>query len=107
MYIIDFFIQCYNDHADVINIITKIGYLPTVIYTFYSLMWNYFYKNVVLSVGAFKIRRKDYNVQNVTNVTSALFYGGGKVPDNVREEIIRIMMPKVKNIQKNDITEAE
>ncbi len=56
------------------------------------------YKTVSLSVGNFRIRRRDCNVQNVTNLVSMLFFDGGTVPDLVRKEIIEKTAPKVKNI---------
>lgn len=59
------------------------------------------YKTIRLSVGSFKMKRKDINVQNLTNVVSANFYDGGKVPDNIRKEIIEFTTPKIKEIKKN------
>ena len=56
------------------------------------------YKTICLSVGSFRIRRKDFNVQAVTNIVSKCFYDGGHIPDNVRAEIINITAPKVKDI---------
>ena len=58
-------------------------------------------KKVDLSIGSFIVRKKYYNVQNVTNIVSAQFYNGGIVPDSVRREIIIKTSPKVKNIVKN------
>jgi len=54
-----------------------------------------------LSIGSFVVRKKYYNVQNVTNIVSAQFYEGGTVPDNVRKEIILLTSPKVRNVMKN------
>lgn len=76
------------------------------IYGGWMFAWNYGIKKTVkLSVGSFRMKRKDFNVQNVTNIVSASFYGGGKVPDAVREEIIRITAPKVDRIRKKPAEE--
>lgn len=54
------------------------------------------YKTVRLSVGSFRIRRKDCNVKNVTNLVSLHFYDGGIVPDPVRKEILEKTSPSIK-----------
>ena len=59
------------------------------------------YKTIQLSVGQFKVKRKDCNVQNVTNLVSLHFFNGGTVPDAVREEILEKTSPKVKDIKKH------
>lgn len=61
-----------------------------------KVLYGYTYKKVNLSIGVFKIKRKDYTVQNLTNIVSVLYYGGGQVPPNVRAEIINLTLPKVK-----------
>ncbi len=58
------------------------------------------YKTVNLSVGSFKVKRKDFNVQIITNLVSLHYYNGGMVPDQVRKEILEKTSPKVKNITK-------
>lgn len=56
------------------------------------------YKRVDLSIGSFKVRRKDYNVQNITNLVSLHYYDGGMIPDEIRGEILRKTSPKIKNL---------
>lgn len=56
-------------------------------------------KKVILSIGEFTVQKKDYTIQNVTNIVSNLFYEGGTIPDNVRKEILKQMCPKVTNIK--------
>lgn len=72
------------------------GYVS--LYALYVYIKDWMYKKVDLSIGSFVVRKKDYNVQNVTNIVSAQFYEGGTVPDNVRKEIIFLTSPKVKNV---------
>jgi|GEM_PF-1027125 len=67
----------------------------------YMAITDWLPKKVTLSIGSFVVRRKYYNVQNVTNIVSAQFYEGGTVPDNVRKEIILLTSPKVRNVMKN------
>lgn len=62
-----------------------------------KVLYGYTYKKVSLSIGTFKIKRKDYTVQNLTNIVSVLYYAGGHIPANVRAEIINLTLPKVKN----------
>lgn len=72
------------------------GYVS--LYALYVYIKDWMYKKVDLSIGSFVVRKKNYNVQNVTNIVSAQFYEGGTVPDNVRKEIILLTSPKVKNV---------
>ena len=71
----------------------------TSIYGIYSCFEKIWPKKVELSVGSFSIKRKDFSVQNVTNLVSDIFYGGGSVPPEIRQEIFSITNPKVKNIK--------
>lgn len=66
----------------------------------YVVVRDWFPKKVVLSIGSFVVKRKYYNVQNVTNIVSANYYGGGQVPDDVRKEIIVLTSPKIRNLTK-------
>jgi hypothetical protein len=69
-----------------------------IFYVFYTNVCKLFWKKVKLSCGTFKIRNKDFTVQNVTNVVSLHYYGGGVVPDDVRKEILKATCPKVKEV---------
>ena len=62
----------------------------------YQVIRSNMYKTVTLSIGSFKIKRRDYNVQNVTNVVSLRYYSGGQIPADVRGEIIKVTLPKIK-----------
>ncbi|MBQ9253960.1 MAG: hypothetical protein IJ180_04200 [Bacteroidales bacterium] len=71
------------------------------IYGIYSFLKNHIMKKrVKLSVGEFTIKKKDYTIQNVTNIVSNLFYGGGVIPDNIRKEILKTMCPKITNLKR-------
>ena len=67
-----------------------------IFYVFYTDVRKLFWRKVELSCGSFKIRQKHFTVQNVTNVVSLRYYGGGLVPDDVRKEILKATCPKVK-----------
>ncbi len=60
---------------------------------------NFFKMTVCLSIGQFRIQRKYFDVQNVTNIVSANFYNGGQIPDSVRKEIIMLTSPKVTKLK--------
>lgn len=75
------------------------GYIA--ISAIYIAIRDLFPKKVNLSIGSFVVRRKHFNVQNVTNIVSAQFYEGGTVPDSVRREIILLTSPKVKKLTVN------
>lgn len=67
-----------------------------IFYVFYTDVRKLFWRKVELSCGTFKIRQKHFTVQNVTNVVSLRYYGGGLVPDDVRKEILKATCPKIK-----------
>ena len=90
----------YNYLSDISNVIQSILGLFSL-YGIYSFCRNWLPYRVNLSIGSFTIKRKELNVQNLTNIVSSLFYGGGKIPDNVRREIISITCPKVTSVVKN------
>lgn len=70
----------------------------------YVLARGYFYRKVRLSVGSFRIRRKDFTVQNITNIVSMKFYNGGEIPAAVRKEILTVTCPYAKNLERNDVS---
>jgi len=76
------------------------GYIA--ISAIYIAIRDLFPKKENLSIGSFVVRRKHFNVQNVTNIVSVQFYEGGTVPDSVRREIILLTSPKVKKITVNN-----
>lgn len=67
-----------------------------IFYVFYTNVRKLFCKKVKLSCGSFKIKRKHFTAQNVTNVVSLRFYNGGLVPDEIRKEILRVTCPEIK-----------
>lgn len=75
------------------------GYLS--ISAIYIFIRDWFPKKVCLSIGSFVVRRKYFNVQNVTNVVSAKFYAGGQIPDEIRKEIIMQTNPRIWDISYN------
>ena len=72
----------------------------SIIWVAFLAVKGYTYKTVCLSVGSFKMKRKDCNVQNVTNLVSLYYYDGGIVPDNVRKEILEKTSPNIKELNK-------
>lgn len=68
------------------------------LYAVYVFFTDWMPKKIELSIGSFVIRKKYYNVQNVTNIVSVHFYQGGTVPDAVRKEILLLTIPKVKKL---------
>ncbi len=70
------------------------------LYGIYSFIREWMPKTVTLSIGTFKIKRRYFDVQNLTNIVSAYYYDGGQVPSDVRREIIEITCPKVEIVNK-------
>lgn len=69
------------------------------IYGIYSFFREWMPQTVYLSIGSFSIKRKYFDVQNITNIVSAKFYDGGKIPPEVRREIIDLTCPKIKKLK--------
>jgi hypothetical protein len=44
--------------------------------------------NLKFSFGSVKVKRKDINSSNLTNIVSQYFFNGGNVPDKIRAEIM-------------------
>lgn len=65
----------------------------------YDCLW---YNTVKLSIGSFKVKHKNYNYQDVTNLVSTLFYNGGRIDESVRREILEQLNPKVKDLKRKD-----
>lgn len=80
----------------------------TIICGAISWLWNHFsYKQVDLSCGSFKVRRKDFTWQKLTPLVSRIFYDGGQLPDSVRNEILEITGLPVKIIIRKEIGKNE
>lgn len=67
---------------------------------FSRLIGNLCYRKIELSCGSFKVKRKHFDVQNVTNIVSLYFYDGGQVPAEIRKEILLKTTPQIKDLQK-------
>lgn len=91
--------------SDVLGLLLGLFDTGAIIYAIVKYRKGRSYKRVALSIGSFWIRRKDFNVQAVTNVVSFNFYDGGHVPDPIRAEIIKVTNPIVKDIVKYDNAE--
>jgi hypothetical protein len=60
------------------------------------------------SFGSVKVKRKDINSSNLTNIVSQYFYNGGNVPDKIRAEIMAKTNPKNYGIEfKNNSTDTQ
>lgn len=98
--IIDFYSYLHS-HGAILGDLASLLSIVFALYGFYAFIRDLRSRHVQLSVGSFRIARRYFNVQNITNVTSAIFYGGGNVPSEVRKEIIKLTTPKVSNVRKH------
>ncbi len=73
----------------------------SILFAAYRWIKGRFYKTIHLSSinATFKIKKKDFNVQSITNAVSQIYMKGGQLPPSVREEIIKITLPKIKGWQ--------
>lgn len=69
--------------------------LAIIYFTFKYFRDNQYIK-LEFSCGTIKIQRKNINPSNLTNIISKEFYGGDRIPPEVRKEIISITNPKYK-----------
>jgi len=58
--------------------------------------------NLEFSFGSVKVKRKDINSSNLTNIVSQYFFNGGTVPDKIRAEIMTKTNPKNYGIEFRD-----
>lgn len=71
------------------------GLLSLLTFLYITVGGNVFHKTIRLkTVGLtgveFRVLLKDFNVQQITNIVSAYYFGGGQVPMKVRYEIIEL-----------------
>ena len=97
MELFDSFLDLVDKYAGFVAVIKALANL-SIFYVSYINIQKLFWKKVELSCGSFKIRQKHFTVQNVTNVVSLKYYGGGHVPDDIRTEILKATCPKVKEL---------
>ena len=95
MELFDSFLDLVDKYAGFVAVIKALANL-SIFYVSYINIRKLFWRKVELSCGTFKIRQKHFTVQNVTNVVSLRYYGGGLVPDDVRKEILKVTCPKIK-----------
>lgn len=50
-------------------------------------------RSIQVKPVTFKVQLRNYNVQQITNIVSARYFGGGNVPPHVRKEIIALTAP--------------
>lgn len=65
------------------------------LYGIYAFIRDWMPKTVKLSIGSFTIKRKYFDVQNITNIVSAYYFNGGQVPSDIRKEIIELTCPTI------------
>lgn len=97
-----------EDILNELSAIAELGYLIKGIAGLFSLygvgrfIYDFLWYNTVkLSVGSFKVKHKNYNYQDVTNIVSTLFYNGGRIDESVRREILEQLNPKVYDLKKS------
>ncbi len=82
---------------DVANFFAVICFIYTAILRY----WNHKKIEIILPCGSFKIRRKNLNIGNLTNITSYYFYNGGKVPDEIRKKLVKYTNSEIFNMTIN------
>lgn len=74
----------------------------------YNYITNNLKINLKFSFGSVKVKRKDINSSNLTNIVSQYFFNGGTVPDKIRAEIMTKTNPKNYGIEfKDNSTDAK
>lgn len=54
---------------------------------------------VTLSIGSFRVRRRDCDLPTLTAIVSRVFFEGGWLPDDIRKELLAITTPKVSDVE--------
>lgn len=60
------------------------------------------YMTITFSLGSFRMRKKDVTLPNVTGIVSQTYFGGGWLPDSIRQEILLITNPSVRDVVINN-----
>ena len=104
---IDWFLDFYEENSYWIVALTEVirfvGVIVNVglLVLLSRLIGSLKYKKIELSCGSFSVNRKNYDVQNITNIVSLYFYDGAKIPDNIRKEILEKTVPNVKDLRRS------
>lgn len=69
-----------------------------LIFATYKWADGYRLVSVRLSVGTFKVRKKDLELATLTAIVSETFFAGAWLPANVRAELIALTTPKAKDV---------
>ena len=69
-----------------------------LIFAAYKWADGYRLVSVRLSVGTFKVRKKDLELATLTAIVSETFFAGAWLPANVRAELIALTTPKAKDV---------
>lgn len=93
---IEQFLSFVCEMADAIEVVANLAIILSVAFFFYRRMWV----SISLSCGTFEVQRKDINASNLTNLVSEHFYNGGRLPNEVREEVINLTNPTVRRVRK-------
>lgn len=86
----------FNSVMNILNILSLVCAVISVVST--SFLVYKFFKSmkklkIDLPCGSFDIRKCNCNASNLTNLTSFHFYGGGKIPEEIRRELIKYTAP--------------
>lgn len=82
---------------DFANQLETVGNL-LLIFAAYKWADGYRLVSVRLSVGTFKVRKKDLELATLTAIVSETFFAGAWLPANVRAELIALTTPKAKDV---------
>lgn len=85
-----------SEFADSIETVANLAIIVSVALWMRQRNWV----SINLSCGSFEVQRKNINASNLTNLVSKHFFNGGRLPDNVREEVIELTNPEVRRINK-------
>ncbi len=88
-------------HANIFMVFDVISYIILIVAA-YSYITNNLKVNLEFSFGSVKVKRKDINSSNLTNIVSQYFYNEGNVPDKIRDEIMAKTNPKNYGIEFKD-----
>lgn len=53
-----------------------------------------------ISIGTFKVQRKDMDLPTLTAIVSENFFDGGWLPDSVRKELLTLTTPVIGEVKK-------